>query len=85
MKYRRSGFILAGGVLCVAVSLLGQDINPTVTASQAPPTEIGSRLELFVDEALIEGIRGVSLQLHRPSMAELVLSFDRPWEGPDNH
>ena len=85
MKYRQPGFMLAGWLLCVAVSLLGQDIKQTVIASAAPPTNIGSRLELFVDEALIEEMRGVSLQLHRPAMAEVVLSFDRPWEGPGNH
>jgi hypothetical protein len=85
MKYRQSGFVVAGWLLLVAVSLLGQDIKPTDGASAASPTNIGSRLELFVDEALIAGMRGVSLQPHRPSMAAVALSFDRPWEGGGNH
>ena len=46
MRYVQWKFILLGWLLCAAVSLLGQDTNPTVTASPAPPTDIGSRLEL---------------------------------------
>ena len=43
--------------------------------------DIGSRLELFVDDYLIESIEGVALQLHRPVPREVVLQFNRPWEG----
>ena len=44
--------------------------------------EIGSKLELFVDDWLIETMKGVELKLHRPVPREVVLEFDRPWEGP---
>ncbi len=44
--------------------------------------EIGSRRELFVDDALIEKISGEArLQLHQPVPREIVLSHDAPWEG----
>ncbi len=43
--------------------------------------DIGSRLELFVDDYLIETMRKVSLKLHHPVEREIVLSFDQPWEG----
>ena len=44
--------------------------------------EIGSRLELFVDGALIEEIRGAArLELRRPEPREVVLVTDRSWEG----
>jgi len=44
--------------------------------------DIGSRLELFVDDWLIERMTGgVSLKLHTPRPAEIVLRFDKPWEG----
>ena len=44
--------------------------------------DIGNRLELFVDDALIERLDGgVSLRLHAPAMREIVLVGDRPWEG----
>ncbi len=42
---------------------------------------INSRLELFVDDWLIEEMNGVSLQMHSPSPQEVVLEFDQPWEG----
>lgn len=43
---------------------------------------IGSRLELFVDDWLIEQLQGVSLRMHHPIPREIALEFDRPWEGP---
>ena len=44
--------------------------------------EIGSRLELFVDDWLIENMSGVGLKLHQPVRREIAHAFDRPWEGP---
>ena len=51
-------------------------------AAKAPILDLGSRLELFVDDALIERMEGVQLKLHPPTRAEKVLVFDKPWEGP---
>ena len=45
------------------------------------PLEIGSRLELFVDDYLIEFTDGVELQLQEPASAGKILTFDKPWEG----
>ncbi len=45
------------------------------------PREIGSRLELFVDDYLIEHTDGVHLQLQEPNPAGKILTFDKPWEG----
>lgn len=42
---------------------------------------IGSRNELFVDEWLIDRKSNVALRLHEPQRKEVVLTFDRPWEG----
>ncbi|HIE04105.1 MAG TPA: hypothetical protein EYP61_05045 [Candidatus Latescibacteria bacterium] len=43
--------------------------------------DVGSGLELFVDDHLIEVMDGVSLVLHHPTPEEVVMEFDRPWEG----
>jgi hypothetical protein len=44
--------------------------------------DIGSRLELFVDDWLIERLSGgAELQLHHPIPREVALLTDRPWEG----
>lgn len=46
------------------------------------PIQIGTRLELFVDDALIDSIEGkASLRLHKPVPREIALRTDRPWEG----
>ena len=50
-------------------------------AEESKPIDIGSRLELFVDDFLIERMPGVELKLHRPRSAGKVLSYDAPWEG----
>ncbi len=48
----------------------------------AAPTAIGSRRELFVDDALIEGISGgAELRLHHPEPREIALVHDAAWEG----
>ena len=43
--------------------------------------DIGSRLELFVDDYLIDRTTGADLTLHRPEAQEVVLRYDQPWEG----
>lgn len=44
--------------------------------------DIGSRRELFVDDLLIDGMSGsADRRLHHPTPREVVLEFDRPWEG----
>jgi len=51
------------------------------------PVSLDSRVELFVDDWLIDGSRtrgNISLQLHAPLKREVVLVTDKPWEGPDS-
>ena len=53
-----------------------------VLTSNARGTDIGTRRELFVDEALIESITGDARQiLHHPIPGQIVLVNDQPWEG----
>jgi hypothetical protein len=48
--------------------------------------QIGSRLELFVDDWLIERMQGTRLSLHSPVPREVALRFDDvPWEGTGCH
>ncbi len=42
---------------------------------------IGSNLELFVDDWLIEKLNGAELKLHNPIPREVSIVFDKPWEG----
>ena len=55
-------------------------MEATLNADDA--RQIGSRLELFVDDWLIDRMPGTTLKLHSPRPREVSLVFDRPWEGP---
>src|SRR5687767_11388128 len=46
------------------------------------PIDIGTRVEMFVDRALIERTGGAAgLRLHPPEKREVVLTLDEPWES----
>lgn len=47
-----------------------------------PVNDIGSRLELFIDEYLIDEMQNTQLVLHHPVDEGPVIQFDKPWEGP---
>ena len=68
-------------ILIAVVGLaLAAIINSTSWAVE--PIDIGSRLELFVDDHLVDQITGnAKLHLHRPTPREVVLVTDEPWEG----
>ena len=65
-------------VFSLLLSVAAASANPAETTEAL---DIGSRLELFVDDYLIESMNGVQLRLHSPRSAGQVLAFDRPWEG----
>ena len=43
--------------------------------------DIGSRLELFLDDYLIDRLEGAELRMHQPAPQGVALRFDSPWEG----
>ncbi len=48
----------------------------------AQTVDLGTRRELFVDQALLERFEGkASLKLHHPRRREVALTFDKSWEG----
>ncbi|MCB1093697.1 MAG: hypothetical protein KDL87_19310, partial [Verrucomicrobiae bacterium] len=48
----------------------------------AEPVDIGSRLELMVDDSLIESqSENARFELHHPTPREIVFTYDKPWEG----
>ncbi len=50
-------------------------------ALKAEPVALDSRLELFVDDLLIDRLDRCVLRLHEPHPANVALRFDAPWEG----
>lgn len=62
-----------------AVVLLSLVASTTLAAEAI---DMGSRLELFVDDYLIDKLEGdARLHLHKPTPQEVVLVTDEPWEG----
>ena len=86
----RSLAATASGWLAASLPLSG--LSPAARAAEAAddakagneaaPREIGSRRELFVDDALVERLVGkAELRLHHPTPREVVFVHDAPWEG----
>jgi hypothetical protein len=70
-------FLSAGPfLLAAALSLTAAE-----EAGSASTVDIGSRLELFVDDFLIDRMEGVRMKLHEPRSMGTVMVFDQPWEG----
>ncbi len=65
------------GLITLVLALNGG----TVAVRGQEPRPVGSRLQLFVDDWLIERMTGTSLRLHSPTPREEVFRFDAPWEG----
>jgi hypothetical protein len=56
--------------------------SAAVFAQVDEPASIGSRLELFVDDYLIDHLTGdAALRLHQPAPQEVAIVHDAPWEG----
>jgi len=55
---------------------------PRAEPKEMEAVDIGSRLELFVDSFMVDSLTGnAERRLHHPQPREVVLTFDRPWEG----
>ena len=60
----------------------GQPASKQSERSLSEPIDIGSGLELMVDDHLIAELKGgAALKLHHPVAREVSLTHDQPWEG----
>lgn len=69
----------AGLVLIVALGRGGA--SDLALGDDSPPLDIGARRELFVDDRLIESLRGAERRLHHPTPRDEAIVHDAPWEG----
>lgn len=71
-----------GGTKRIVSGILLTGIVAVGTASGAEPVDLGSRRELFVDQAMVERVGGrAEFRLHHPTPREVALTFEKPWEG----
>jgi hypothetical protein len=81
---RKSNISTAGsGLRTLILSISFLILLQIAIKSESPSiiADIGSRLELFVDDFLIEKMDGAALKLHSPIAKEVAIVFDEPWEG----
>jgi hypothetical protein len=62
---------------CIILIIL---LSPALAVAAA--VDVGSRVEMFVDEHLIERKQNADLRLNPPTKREVVLAMDQPGEGP---
>lgn len=66
--------------ILTAIGILSTD--QLFAQHQGSAIDLGSRRELFVDEYLIDDLKGeAQLRLHHPQPKEIVIVHDAPWEG----
>jgi hypothetical protein len=65
--------MLAAGLMAASCQSQG--------AGQSPTRDIGSQVQLFCDNWLIDSLTGARLVMHSPCPREVVFTFDAPWEG----
>jgi hypothetical protein len=65
--------------VCLRFAVLFLAVGSGLCAQAA--IQLGDRLELFVDDFLIERMEGVALKLQEPTPVGVALRFDLPWEG----
>ncbi len=85
VSYYSSHEMKKTNIYLAKVALADKSATDTKTsaapAGKAEPLPIGSRRELFVDEALIESKKNVELKLHPPTAGDVAIVCDAPWEG----
>ena len=68
-------------VLLVLALALSAGLSGQLKAEESAVLNIGSKLELFVDNYLIDTMAGTRLRLHRPVPQAVAIELDKPWEG----
>ena len=70
----------ACALLAIIAAACGRGAAPA-DAVGGGAIDIGSRLELFVDDFLVERMTGTTLCLQHPVSRDVAIVFDAPWEG----
>ena len=63
----------------ILILVLG--FSPTGLAQAQEIREVGTDLQLFLDDWLVESMQRTRRVLHRPQPREIAIELDRPWEG----
>lgn len=64
-----------------ALGLFQDEERSLKIISSSTAVDIGNRLELLIDHTLIERMHKAKLHMHKPVRREVVMLYDKPWEG----
>lgn len=82
LNRNRTHFLKCSIVSAASLILLASSVGQLLAFENDAPIEIGSRRELFIDQALIDKLDGGATQrLHHPVPREIALVHDEDWEG----
>ncbi len=82
ISYQKHSLLQFAVLAIVGLASLLVGVRTSHAFENEGPIEIGSRRELFVDQALIQKLDGGATQrLHHPIPREIALVHDEPWEG----
>lgn len=73
--------IAAAGAITVALAAGFLPCAAAAQTQEGAPVDVGSRLQLFLDDWLIDALTEVTFELHPPTPRETVLTKDMPWES----
>lgn len=74
MRNSLIGFTFLGILLAIAAA-------GVVNSAEVDTLDVGSDLQLFCDDWLIQSMTGTRLIMHSPCPREVVFTFDAPWEA----
>ena len=73
------GFVRTVSALLGLLMMVSLPISAVGEADE--PIEVGSRIEMLVDEALVAEMEGLSFRLNAPVDCGIAIEKDKPWEG----
>ena len=80
MRNRFNWIVIGAVATCMSISSFANNKVDTVPVAKSS-VAIGNKLQLFIDDYMVERIKGADYRLHHPEVKEAALEHDEPWEG----
>ena len=82
MRHKISVFVIIMMITCFDSKAFENNRKDTVPSRSGPTLNIGSELQLFIDDYIVEKTSGnIKYELHHPEAREIAIEHDAPWEG----
>ena len=82
MRHKISVLVIIMMITCFDSKAFENNRKDTVPSRSGPTLNIGSELQLFIDDYIVEKTSGnIKYELHHPEAREIAIEHDAPWEG----